>query len=462
MQIDQLLKPEIEELIQKKDLIGIREAISEWEPSEIATLIRELPSVESILVFRVLPRDIASTTFEYLGGDRQEELIESLARDKTRLTELLNDLSPDDRTSLLEELPAEVAQRLIALLSPDERKITTMLLGYPEESIGRLMTTDYVAVRPHWTIKQVLEHIRRHGKDSETLNVIYIVDKDWRLVDDLRIRELLLADPDSPITDLMDEKFISLKAYDDQEKAVQMFRDYDRIALPVTDSRDILLGIVTVDDVLDVAEEETTEDIQKIGGSEALDEPYLTISLRRLVQKRARWLVFIFLGEMFTASAMGYFETELHKATMLVTFIPLILSTGGNSGSQAATLIIRAMSVGEFGLRDWFKVMKREILSGLALGLIFGILGILRVTIWQQLFGMYGVHWMLVMITIGCSLVGVVLWGTLIGSMMPFIMRSLGADPAVSSSPFVATLVDVTGLVIYFSVAALLLTGTLL
>ncbi|HKI47055.1 MAG TPA: CBS domain-containing protein, partial [Balneolales bacterium] len=258
MHTDQLLKPEIEELIQKKNLIGIREAISEWEPSEIATLIRDLPTDESILVFRVLPRDVASKTFEYLANEKQEELIEALARDKTRLTELLNDLSPDDRTALLEELPAEVAQRLIALLSPDERKITTMLLGYPEESIGRLMTTDYVAVRPHWTIQQAMEHIRRHGKDSETLNVIYVVDKDWRLVDDLRIRELLLADPETSITDLMDEKFVSLKAYDDQEKAVQLFRDYDRIALPVTDSRGILLGIVTVDDVLDVAEEETT------------------------------------------------------------------------------------------------------------------------------------------------------------------------------------------------------------
>ena len=462
MHIDQLLKPEIEELIQNKNLIGIREAISEWEPSEIATLIRELPTDESILVFRVLTRDVASKTFEYLANEKQEELIEALARDKTRLTELLNDLSPDDRTALLEELPAEVAQRLIALLSPDERKITTMLLGYPEESIGRLMTTDYVAVRPHWTIKQAMDHIRRHGKDSETLNVIYVVDKDWRLVDDLRIRELLLADPETSITDLMDEKFISLKAYDDQEKAVQMFRDYDRIALPVTDSRGILLGIVTVDDVLDVAEEETTEDIQKIGGSEALDEPYLTISFRKLVQKRARWLVVIFLGEMLTASVTGFFEGELHKVTMLVTFMPLILSTGGNSGSQAATLIIRAMSVGEFGLRDWFRIMKREILAGLALGLIFGILGLLRVTVWHVLFNLYGIHWLLIMVTIGISLIGVVLWGTLIGSMMPFVMRSLGADPAVSSNPFVATLVDVTGLIIYFSVATILLTGTLL
>ena len=462
MHIDQLLKPEIEELIQNRNLIGIREAIIEWEPSEIATLIRELPTDESILVFRVLTRDVASKTFEYLANEKQEELIEALARDKTRLTELLNDLSPDDRTALLEELPAEVAQRLIALLSPDERKITTMLLGYPEESIGRLMTTDYVAVRPHWTIQQAMEHIRRHGKDSETLNVIYVVDKDWRLVDDLRIRELLLAEPETSITDLMDEKFVSLKAYDDQEKAVQMFRDYDRIALPVTDSRGILLGIVTVDDVLDVAEEETTEDIQKIGGSEALDEPYLTISFRKLVQKRARWLVVIFLGEMLTASVTGFFEGELHKVTMLVTFMPLILSTGGNSGSQAATLIIRAMSVGEFGLRDWFRIMKREILAGLALGLIFGVLGLLRVTVWHVLFNLYGIHWLLIMITIGISLIGVVLWGTLIGSMMPFIMRSLGADPAVSSNPFVATLVDVTGLIIYFSVATLLLTGSLL
>ncbi len=462
MQIDQLLKPEILELIEKKNLIGIREALSEWEPSEIAALLKELPAEESILVFRVLPRDAASTTFEYLATEKQEEMIASLARDKTKLTELLNDLSPDDRTALLEELPAEVAQRLIALLSPGERRIATMLLGYPEDSIGRLMTTDYVAVRPQWNIREAMEYIRRHGRNSETLNVIYIVDEVGRLIDDLRIRELLLADPESSIGDLMDEKFISLKAYDDQETAIQMFRNYDRVALPVTDSREILLGIVTVDDALDVAEEETTEDIQKIGGSEALDEPYMTISLPRLVRKRARWLVFLFLGEMLTASVMGYYENEIAKAVVLALFLPLIISSGGNSGSQAATLIIRALSVGELGIKDWWSVMHREIWSGISLGTILGAVGVLRVVLWQQMFGLYGPHWLLIALVVGISLVGVVLWGTLSGSMLPFIMRWLGADPAVSSTPFVATLVDVTGLVIYFSVASLLLSGTLL
>jgi len=375
---------------------------------------------------------------------------------------LLNDLPPDDRTAILEELPGKVAQRLLTMLSPEENRIAITLLGYPEESIGRLMTTDYVAVKPHWTVKETLEHIRRFGKDSETLNVVYVVDRDWHLIDDFRIREILLAPPGDTIESLMDRKFVSLTATDDQETAIEIFRRYDRVALPVTDTKGILIGIVTVDDVLDVLQEETTEDIQKIGGSEALDAPYMHLSLGKLVQKRAKWLVLLFLGEMLTATAMGYFESEISQAVVLALFIPLIISSGGNSGSQAATLIIRALALGEVRLRDWWRVMRREILSGLSLGGILGTIGFIRVIVWQNLFGTYGAHWLLLAITVFISLIGVVLWGTLSGSMLPFVMQKLGADPAASSAPFVATLVDVTGLVIYFSVAALLLSGTLL
>ncbi|WP_210374041.1 magnesium transporter [Rhodothermus bifroesti] len=459
----QLLKPEVQELIQTRNLRALRDVLVDWEPPEIASLIDHLPSPDDVAVFRLLPRDVATDVFEYLSTEKQEELVEALAREKERLAELLNELSDDDRTALLEELPGPVAQRLLNMLSPEERAVATKLLGYPEESVGRLMTTEYVAVRPHWTVQQALDHIRRYGKDSETLNVIYVVDDNWRLLDDLRIRELLLAEPNTKIEELMDGRFVALKATDDQEMAVQVFRDYDRVALPVTDSEGVLLGIVTIDDVLDVAEEEATEDIQKLGGMEALEEPYLSASMGTLLKKRARWLVFLFLSEMFTATAMGRFEDEIARAVVLALFVPLIIASGGNSGSQAATLIIRAMAIGEVTLRDWWRVMRREIFSGLGLGAILGTIGFLRVSLWQLVgFYDYGPHWYLIGFTVFLALIGVVLWGTLIGSMLPFVLRRLGFDPAVSSAPFVATLVDVTGIIIYFEVARLMLTGTLL
>ncbi len=459
----QLLKPEVQELIQTRNLRALRDVLVDWEPPEIASLIDHLPSPDDVAVFRLLPRDVATDVFEYLSTEKQEELVEALAREKERLAELLNELSDDDRTALLEELPGPVAQRLLNMLSPEEREVATKLLGYPEESVGRLMTTEYVAVRPHWTVQQALDHIRRYGKDSETLNVIYVVDDNWRLLDDLRIRELLLAEPDTKIEELMDGRFVALKATDDQEMAVQVFRDYDRVALPVTDSEGVLLGIVTIDDVLDVAEEEATEDIQKLGGMEALEEPYLSASMGTLLKKRARWLVFLFLSEMFTATAMGRFEDEIARAVVLALFVPLIIASGGNSGSQAATLIIRAMAIGEVTLRDWWRVMRREIFSGLGLGAILGTIGFLRVSLWQLVgFYDYGPHWYLIGFTVLLALIGVVLWGTLIGSMLPFVLRRLGFDPAVSSAPFVATLVDVTGIIIYFEVARLILKGTLL
>jgi magnesium transporter len=363
---------------------------------------------------------------------------------------------------MLEELPGPVVQRLLNLLSAEELKIAISLLGYPEESIGRLMTPEYVAVRPGWTVARALEHIRRHGHDSETLNVIYVVDASWRLIDDLRLQEIILAQPDTRIEELMDEHFVALRATDDQETAVQVFRALDREALPVADARGVLVGIVTIDDVLDVAEEEATEDIQMLGGSEALDAPYMSTPFGELVKKRARWLIILFLGEMLTATAMGYFEKEIARAIVLSLFIPLIISSGGNSGSQAAALIIRALAIGELRLRDWFRVIQRELFSGLVLGSILGTIGIIRVSVWQYLFHTYGPHWLLIALTVGFSLVGVVLWGTVSGAMLPFIMQRLGADPATSSTPFVATLVDVTGLIIYFTVAALLLSGTLL
>ncbi len=456
----ELEQPDLESLIRARDFAALRRRLRVWTPTELAELISELETEDQVIVFRLLPRELAADVFEYLELEAQEQLLKAMAeRDVARL---LNDMSPDDRTELLEELPASVTRQLLAMLTPDERAVAISLLGYPEGSIGRLMTPDYVRVREEWTIERALDHIRRHGQDSETLSVIYVVDERGVLIDDVRIREFLLAPLDKRIADLMDHRFVALKATDDQEEAVAAFQREDRNALPVTDSTGVLIGIVTVDDVLDVAEEEATEDIQKIGGMEALEEPYMQAGFTSMIRKRAGWLIVLFLGEMFTATAMGFFEDEIAKAVVLALFVPLIISSGGNSGSQAATLVIRAMAIGEVGLGDWWRVMRREILSGLALGSLLGLIGFLRIEIWSHFSPIYGPHSTLVALTVSLTLVGIVLWGTLAGSMLPFLLRRLGFDPATSSAPFIATLVDVTGLVLYFSFAALILRGTLL
>jgi len=393
--------------------------------------------------------------------EAQQKLLRGMAHEQ--VVSILNEMSPDDRTALLEELPSAAARQLIRLLTPEERRIAQSLLGYPEGSVGRLMTPDLVAVDAAWTVKEVLAYIRAHGQDSETLNVIYVVDDRGKLIDDIRIREFLLKPLEMKVSDLMDENFIALNVTDLQEEAVNVFRKYDRAALPVVDSAGVLVGIVTVDDMFDVAEEEATEDIQKLGGMEALDEPYMTIPLMRMVKKRATWLIILFLGELLTATAMQGYNGEIEKAAILAMFLPLIISSGGNSGSQATTLVIRAMALGELRLHDWFRVVRKELLSGLSLGLVLGTIGFFRITLWQYLhifnYGQY--HW-LVALTVGIALVGVVLWGTLSGAMLPFLLRRCGLDPATSSAPFVATLVDVTGLVIYFNVALFILRGTLL
>lgn len=458
--IGRLIQPEVVELIEKREFLLLRELLIEWETEDAAELISNLPESEQAIVFRLLPRDLAAETFEYLDPEAQKNLIRALLKEE--VAELLNEMSPDDRTALLEDLPGTVVKELISLLSPEERQIARELLGYPPGSIGRLMTPDYISVRPEWTISQVLSHIRRVGRGSETLDVISVVDQKGKLLDDLHIHDILLAEPEQTVADLMDDHVVALFVNDSQEETVGVFRKYDRFVLPVTDADGVLLGIVTADDVLDVAEEEATEDIQKFGGMEALEEPYLRIPLLDMVKKRAGWLVVLFLGEMLTASALGFFEAELQRAVVLALFLPLIISSGGNTGSQAATLIIRAMALGEVTLVDWWRVMRREIVSGLLLGCILGSFGFLRITLWSLFSDVYGPHWLLVAFTVGFSLIGVVLWGTLSGSMLPFVLRMMGFDPATSSAPFVATLVDVTGIVIYFSVSYLVLSGTLL
>lgn len=458
--IGKTIQPEISALIESRDVGTLRELLADFLVPDLAELIGDLAEQDRAVLFRLLPKHVAAETFEFLERDIQEQLLKALGKEE--VARILNDMHPDDRTALLEELPGPVVKDMIALLSPDERRVAQQLLGYPEHSVGRLMTPEYIPVRSDWTVQQVLDYVRAHGKDSETLNLIYVVDEKGKLIDDVRIREFLLSPLDRKVADLMDENYVALRATDDQESAVATFSKYNRVALPVVDNENTLIGIVTIDDILDVAAEEHTEDIHKFGGVEALEEPYTTIPFFRMIGKRAGWLVILFLGEMLTATAMAFFEEEIAKAVVLALFVPLIISSGGNSGSQAATLIIRAMALGEVTLAEWWRIMRREILSGLTLGSILGTIGFLRIAIWSAFSNIYGEHWLLVGLTVGTSLVGVVLWGTLSGSMLPFVLKRFGADPATSSAPFVATLVDVTGLVIYFSVAYVILTGTLL
>lgn len=458
--LNTLLGPDISDALAHRQYDQLRQGLVELEPADIADLVSGLGRDEAALLFRLLPRDLAADVFSYLDSDQQQLLIEALSTD--RLAAIINEMDPDDRTALLEEMPAEVAQRLIALLTPEERRVTQAILGYPEESIGRLMTPDYVRVKPEWTVAEAIDHIRRFGRDAETVNVIYVVDDAGRLIDDLRIRQLLLADPRQTVESITDHKFLALQATDDREEAVRLMQRYDRVALPVVDSRGILVGIVTADDVADVAEEEATEDMQKMSGMEALDAPYMETGFLPMVRKRAGWLSLLFVGQTLTVTAMAYFESEIQNAIVLALFIPLIISSGGNAGSQATTLVIRAMAVGEVGLRDWLRILLREIAAGVSLGMILGVIGLARVVFWPAREAMYGDHYLAVGLAVALSTVGVVMFGTTAGSMLPLALRRFGLDPAAASAPFVATVVDVTGVMIYFTVASLILGGILL
>ncbi|MDO8630090.1 MAG: magnesium transporter [Phycisphaerales bacterium] len=455
-----LIGPDIVEMIAERRFGELRRSIMALSPPTVAEVFDDIAPEEVGVIFRVLPREFAADIFEYLPFETQEALLRSLGTEQ--VAAILDEMAPDDRTALLEELPGGVTRRLLELLSPEERRIATQLLGYPPQSVGRRMTPDYVAVRADWTVTQVMEHIRKVGRDMETLNVIYVVDEKGRLIDDIKLRELVLFDPTTALSERMDRDFFALRADQDQEEAVKAFRDLDRVALPVVDSSGLLLGIVTVDDVLDVAEEEATEDIHKMAAVEALDAPYMEIGLVRLIRKRAVWLAMLFIGEMFTATAMGYFEHEIARAAVLALFIPLIISSGGNSGGQASSLIIRSLALGELRMGDWWRVLVREIVSGVALGCVLGSIVLARIFLWPWRTQLYGEHYAMIGLTVGFSVIGVVTYGTLMGAMLPIFLRRCGLDPAVSSAPFVATLVDVSGIVIYFSIAAVMLRGVLL
>ncbi len=460
------LQDQFLEIIRSGESSAIHEFLDSQNISDVAELINEHPDYEDTVMDN-LSIHRAASTFKILDLAAQRRLMRDLPPNK--IAELLNELSPDDRTDFFEELPSSVVRELIKLLNQDERKITLSLLGYPENSVGRLMTPDYVYVFENNTVAEVLDIIRKVGKNSETIDVIYVINDKGELLDDIRIREFILNPPNTRVSQLMDERrVIALNVYEDQEAAHEAFKMNNRVALPVVSKSNKLLGIVTIDDILWVASEKFSEDIQMIGGTEALDAPYLETPFFKLIKKRVGWLIILFLSELLTATALAYFNEEIAKATVLVMFMPLITSSGGNSGSQASTLIIQAMALGEVKILDWWRVMRREIFSGLVLGSILGVIGFTRISIWHVLMqhgffkDIYGPHWLLVAFSVGFSLIGVVLWGTLSGSMLPIALKKFGADPAVSSAPFVATLVDVTGLVIYFSVAFIFLRGTLL
>ncbi len=459
------INDQFEELVIAEDRQAMYDFVNQLNISDVAELMYEYEDLATDIIIN-MPIHRAVSVFKILDIGEQKKIVQELPSHKT--AELLNELPADDRTDFLEELPKAAIRDLIKLLNREERIITLAMLGYPEDSVGRLMTPDYVYVYKHITVEQAFNTIRKVAKNSETIDVIYVINERGELIDDLRIRDLILAAPHKRIDEIIDGRIISLNVHDDQEQASQIFKMNNRVALPVTDDNNVLLGIVTIDDMLWVANEEYSEDMQKMGGTQAFEEPYLDISFFKLIKKRLGWLIVLFIGELLTASAMGYFNEELEKATVLSLFVPLIISSGGNSGSQASTLIIQAMAVGEVYISDWWRVMRREILSGIVLGTVLGVIGFSRICLWHYLMmhgilqDLYGIHWLLIATTVGCSLVGIVLWGTLSGSMLPILLKKCGADPAASSAPFVATLVDVTGIIIYLSIGYIFLRGVLL
>ncbi|MCE9614557.1 MAG: magnesium transporter [Lentisphaerae bacterium] len=534
--IGNVLQVDLEEIIKAKNWTVLREVLAGLDPSDIAEVLIDLPPEDEGVIFRVLPRDRATTVFSYLPLDRQEELVQTLSNDTVHA--ILGGMMPDDRTRLLEELPADVTRRCLATLPPDELRKARLLLGYPEGTAGRYMTPDYCALPPDVTAREALDIVRQTGRGLETLAVLYVVGKDGKLIDDLRLGALVLADPETKVKDIDERPPVCIPATARGEDVVAAFDRYDRLALPVVDSAGNMLGIITADDVLEFAQQQATDEIHKLGGASALEKPYLDVGFWDMVRKRGGWLGVLFLGEMLTATAMGYFEGEIERAAVVALFIPLIISSGGNSGSQGTSLIIRSLALNELRLRDWWRVFGRELRTGLALGVLLGTVGFCRIGAWQALSHMphfghffqtqasqdaaripegmkiiqadaqlsqrldvpaftlpagahvsrgmllpqssalppdvesmahgshtasaYGPHWFLVGLTVFGALIGVVAWGSLCGSMLPFLLRRLGFDPATSSAPFVATLVDVTGLIIYFVVAKLMLTGTLL
>ena len=446
-----------------ESFVGIGEMVSDLAPADLAELINQLTLAEAATVVSMLPVQRAIEICNQPTMRRRAAILERL--EPPRVAEILAGLSADERTDIIQKMGLHERHRILPKLSAEMRKELEGLLQYPAHTAGGIMTTEFVRLDPKMSVGDALKHIRSVAQEKESIYACYVMEPGTgRLLSAVSLRDLVMAELEAPLTKIMRPKPVTVNALDDQEVVAQKIGKYNLLAVPVLEKDGSVVGFVTVDDVIDVLIEEGTEDILRMAAVEpgALDKPYMQVALPLMIRKRAGWLVILFLGEMLTATAMGFFEKEIEKAVVLALFVPLIISSGGNSGSQASTLVIRALALGEVTLRDWWRVMQREIFSGLGLGLILGSIGFLRITMWSFFSNIYGTHWLLVAVTVGLALIGIVLWGTLSGSMLPFLLRRLGFDPATSSAPFVATLVDVTGLVIYFSVAVVLLRGTLL
>ena len=431
------------------------------EVEDLLETWRLLDEEERLEAFLDLPRAQAEDFFLELSARDQAELV--LAMDAAQRRSWMRLLPPDDAADVVQATDEDEREGLLALLDEQTRREVRALLAYAEDDAGGLMNPRFARLRPDVSVDEAISYLRRQARGTlENVYYIYAVDADQRLVGVVSFRELFSADPGKTVRDLMQTDLVSALEDTDQEELGRLFAQHDLQAIPVVDANGHMKGIVTVDDIVDVLQEEATEDIQKIGGTEALEAPYLETAFFSLLRKRVTWLAVLFVGEMITASAMGRFEDELGRALVLGLFIPLIISSGGNSGSQATTLVIRAMALGEVTLGDWYRVVRREVMQGLVMGLLLGVLGFARIELWQSLFQTYGEHSMLIAVTVGLSVMGVVMFGTITGSMLPFLLRRAGLDPASASAPFVATLVDVTGIVLYFTVASLVLRGTLL
>lgn len=432
-----------QELIQEKEWKTLRNEIILLEPYQIAEVIEELSDEDDVVLFRLLPREIAKSTFQHLSHDKQEQIIDGLAHNVNKLSSLLNDLDPDDRTAFFEELPGQITLRLIQLLSPEERSVATKLLGYPKDSIGRLMTPEFVALKPQFSVNQALDHIRRFGKDSETLNVVYVVDNEWKLIDGIRIRDVLLADPNKTIADLMDNRYVSLSAFDDQEVAIRVFQDQDRVALPVVDTEGTLLGIVTFDDVMDIAEQESTEDFHKFGAFQAAIVNPLKAKVGLLYKKRVVWLTALVFMNIFSGAAILRFELTIQTVGGLLLFLPLIIASGGNAGAQSATLVIRSLATGEVESKDWLLLVGKEFLVSLLLGITMAI-GVSLIA---------SIRAPEIIAVVSLTMILTVVAGSLIGLLLPFVFTLLKIDPATASAPLITSIADITGVLIYFSIA---------
>jgi len=430
-------------------------------PSDVAANMQQLSERQQRSLFKLLSTRTASSVLPHLPYFEQFVLLH--ARSRSDMREIVNEMDVDDRMRLLDELPENAWQQMVDELSAPERELTERLASYPENTAAHHLTPYYISIKPSMRASEALEEVRRKGGAAETVDVVYIVAPSGLLIDDLRLATLVMADPNQVVTSLNDSPLVVVRDTDPLEDVLATFEKYDRLALPVVDKDNHMMGILTVDDVMDVARKFATRDIQKFGGMEAVDAPYFRVRLKEMLRRRGGWLALLFLGEMLTATAMSHFETEIARAVVLALFVPLIISSGGNSGSQATSLLIRSLALRELSVRDWWKVFGRELLLGISLGAFLGAIGFLRIIAWEWLhITSYGPHYLLVAATVWLSLIGVVGFGTLAGSMLPFILRSLGADPATSSAPLVATLVDVTGLVIYFGTARLVLQGVIL